>query len=103
MVAFHNVCRHRGTRLCHEPEGRLAARIQCAYHGWTYLNDGALVGVPVQKEAYGDVLDKARLVKDVRRDQVITYDMVELKTDTMLYHLRKIQDDVIPPTEIGNS
>jgi hypothetical protein len=25
--------------------------------------------------------------------------MVELKTDTMLYHLRKIQDEVIPPTE----
>jgi hypothetical protein len=26
--------------------------------------------------------------------------MVELKTDTMLYHLRKIQEAVIPPTEI---
>ena len=44
------------------------------------------------------LLDKATLLKDVKRDQVITYDMVELKTDTLLYHLRKIQDAVIPPT-----
>ena len=49
------------------------------------------------------LLDKARLIRDVKRDQVITYDMVELKTDTMLYHLRKIQDGVIPPTEIACS
>jgi len=25
--------------------------------------------------------------------------MVELRTDTMLYHLRRIQDEAIPPTE----
>lgn len=46
------------------------------------------------------LLDKATLLKDVKRDQVITYDMVELKTDTLLYHLRKIQDAVIPPTNL---
>jgi predicted homoserine dehydrogenase-like protein len=45
------------------------------------------------------LLDGARLVKDVRRDQVITFDMVELKTDTTVYHLRKLQDTLIPPTE----
>ena len=45
------------------------------------------------------LLDKARLRQDVKRDQVLTHDMVELKTDTMLYHLRKIQDEAIPPTE----
>jgi predicted homoserine dehydrogenase-like protein len=45
------------------------------------------------------LLDKAKLVKPVKRDQVITADMVELKTDTMLYHLRKIQDETLPPTE----
>ena len=46
------------------------------------------------------LLDKAKLLKAVKRDQVITYDMVQLKTDTMLYHLRQIQGTVIPPTEI---
>ena len=45
------------------------------------------------------LLDGARLIKDVKVDQVITFDMVELKTDTLIYHLRKIQDQLIPPTE----
>ena len=38
--AFHNVCRHRGTRLlskCGKVEG-----IQCPYHGWRYRLDGTL-------------------------------------------------------------
>jgi phenylpropionate dioxygenase-like ring-hydroxylating dioxygenase large terminal subunit len=42
--AFHNTCRHRGTRLlsrrCTGP------RITCPYHGWTYALDGRLIGVP---------------------------------------------------------
>ncbi|MHB1133194.1 MAG: NAD(P)H-dependent oxidoreductase [Chloroflexota bacterium] len=45
------------------------------------------------------LLDGAKLTKNVERDQVITYDAVELKTDTMLYQLRKLQDATIPPTE----
>jgi Rieske 2Fe-2S family protein len=44
--AFFNVCRHRGTRMCTEPEGAFAGRIRCPYHGWTYGLDGALIGAP---------------------------------------------------------
>jgi Rieske 2Fe-2S family protein len=43
---FHNVCRHRGTRLCEEGSGRLRETIQCPYHAWTYSLDGRLVGAP---------------------------------------------------------
>ncbi len=42
LRAFHNVCRHRGTKLCHERAGRVAGRIQCKYHAWTYRLDGRL-------------------------------------------------------------
>jgi predicted homoserine dehydrogenase-like protein len=45
------------------------------------------------------LLDGAKLIKPLEKDQVVTYDMVELRTDTMLYDLRKIQDKVIAPTE----
>jgi Rieske 2Fe-2S family protein len=44
--AFYNVCRHRGTRMCTAAEGKLAGRIQCPYHGWTYALDGCLIGAP---------------------------------------------------------
>jgi len=44
--AFHNVCRHRGTRLCADATGRLPGSIQCPYHAWTYDLDGALIGAP---------------------------------------------------------
>jgi Rieske 2Fe-2S family protein len=44
--AFYNVCRHRGTRMCTEPEGTFEGRIRCPYHGWTYALDGTLVSAP---------------------------------------------------------
>jgi predicted homoserine dehydrogenase-like protein len=49
------------------------------------------------------LLDGATLLTDVKKDQVITHDMVQLKTDTMLYHLRRIQDEVLPPTEVNRN
>ena len=55
--AFLNVCRHRGNRLCRAEDGN-AASFTCAYHGWTYRNDGRLVGVPHLKDAYYGALDQ---------------------------------------------
>jgi 3-phenylpropionate/trans-cinnamate dioxygenase alpha subunit len=54
--AFLNVCRHRGNRLCRADVGN-AAVFTCAYHGWTYSNDGRLVGVSALQEAYFGELD----------------------------------------------
>jgi phenylpropionate dioxygenase-like ring-hydroxylating dioxygenase large terminal subunit len=59
VCAFLNVCRHRGNRLCRADAGN-AATFTCAYHGWTYRNDGRLVGVPWLKEAYYGELDRER-------------------------------------------
>ena len=49
--AFHNVCRHRGTRICSEPSGCFAGSIQCPYHAWTYDLDGRLMGAPHMDDA----------------------------------------------------
>lgn len=46
VQALHNVCRHRGTRLCAEASGQLRETIQCPYHAWTYALDGRLLGAP---------------------------------------------------------
>lgn len=48
--AFYNVCRHRGTRICEEGEGRFRGSMQCTYHAWTYGLDGRLIGAPFMKD-----------------------------------------------------
>lgn len=57
--AFLNVYRHRGNLLCRADTGN-AATFTCAYHGWTYRNDGRLVGLPYLKEFYRSELDRER-------------------------------------------
>ena len=59
LRAFLNACRHRGNRLCRADAGNAAA-FTCAYHGWTYENDGQLIGVPYLKEAYYGELQRDR-------------------------------------------
>ncbi len=44
--AFHNVCRHRASRLLTEPSGCGLSIIKCPYHAWTYDLDGSLRGAP---------------------------------------------------------
>ncbi len=39
--AFHNTCRHRGSRICAAGHGN-AAKLTCPYHRWTYDLDGKL-------------------------------------------------------------
>jgi nitrite reductase/ring-hydroxylating ferredoxin subunit len=43
--AFVNGCRHRGTPIAADGCGS-AHRFTCPYHGWTYRNDGKLIGLP---------------------------------------------------------
>src|SRR5579862_659946 len=44
--AFHNVCRHRGTRICEAENGTFTNAIRCPYHSWAYGFDGALIAAP---------------------------------------------------------
>jgi glycine betaine catabolism A len=48
--AFHNVCRHRGTRICSDAAGTFPGSVQCPYHAWTYDLDGRLIGAPHMDE-----------------------------------------------------
>ncbi|HVF00029.1 MAG TPA: aromatic ring-hydroxylating dioxygenase subunit alpha [Rubrobacteraceae bacterium] len=58
--ALLDICRHRGMQVCRAEMGN-ASHFRCPYHGWTYRNDGSLIGVPSQKAAYGDRLDKSQI------------------------------------------
>lgn len=39
--AMHNVCRHRGAKICEQSKGRTSLFI-CRYHGWSYRTNGEL-------------------------------------------------------------
>ncbi|HEX7741723.1 MAG TPA: aromatic ring-hydroxylating dioxygenase subunit alpha, partial [Sphingobium sp.] len=39
--AFHNSCRHRGSRVCTKEHGS-SVRLVCPYHQWAYDLDGKL-------------------------------------------------------------
>ncbi|MDX1934874.1 MAG: Rieske (2Fe-2S) protein [Capsulimonadales bacterium] len=66
--AFHNVCRHRGARLCTEEGGRFSRHIRCPYHAWAYALDGCLVGAASMKDAPGfDLADYPLLPVSVAR------------------------------------
>jgi Rieske 2Fe-2S family protein len=55
--AFHNSCRHRGSRICSAERGA-TPRLVCPYHQWTYALDGRLIaardmGASFDKSQYG--------------------------------------------------
>ena len=53
ISAFHNACRHRGTRLAEGCGAFERGEIRCPYHAWTYALDGRLVRVPDREEFAG--------------------------------------------------
>ncbi len=44
IAAFHNTCRHRGSRILQQDSGIAGATLQCPYHRWSYDLDGKVLG-----------------------------------------------------------
>jgi phenylpropionate dioxygenase-like ring-hydroxylating dioxygenase large terminal subunit len=44
--SFHNVCRHRASRVVDGNHGNCGRRMVCPYHAWSYGLDGRLARVP---------------------------------------------------------
>ncbi len=76
---FHNVCRHRGARLL-DSAGNCPGPITCPYHGWSYRQDGSLIGVPMRDTFPG--LDRGEFsLKPVRTDTAFGFVFVALRGD----------------------
>jgi len=56
--AFHNVCRHRASRVVAEDKGHCGNAMICPFHGWSYNLDGTLKNIP-KANAFPD-LDRAQ-------------------------------------------
>jgi phenylpropionate dioxygenase-like ring-hydroxylating dioxygenase large terminal subunit len=61
LRALVNRCMHRGAIVCEHAAGN-AKSFRCQYHGWTYRNDGQLVGVPYPERQSADVRERLGLV-----------------------------------------
>ena len=56
LRAFHNLCRHRGSRVVTGDSGHCKNALVCPFHGWVYNLDGTLRGA-ARPESY-PALDK---------------------------------------------
>ncbi|WP_134704217.1 aromatic ring-hydroxylating dioxygenase subunit alpha [Ammoniphilus sp. YIM 78166] len=57
IKAFLNSCPHRGAHLCTADYGKRKT-FTCAYHGWSFNNDGKLIGIVAGDKVYGEGLAK---------------------------------------------
>jgi len=44
--AFHNVCRHRGSRVVADDAGTCGSALVCPFHGWSFNLDGTFRSAP---------------------------------------------------------
>ncbi len=51
--AYANVCSHRGAEIEQERRG-IKSKFSCPFHGWTFNNQGSLVGYPQSKQ-FGEI------------------------------------------------
>lgn len=95
LRAFYNVCRHRGGPLAVK-KGTTSV-LQCQYHGWTYLLDGSLRGIPQWDRV--DLFDKKEFgllpVELQTRDGLIFINLSKQPEDINTF-LEGINDRISP-------
>ena len=103
---FLNTCRHRGAQVCRERCGNQKS-FQCFYHGWTYSNEGQLIGVPGE-EAYGPAFDRSALglgrpphTESYRGFVFVSFDPGIDKLEEYLADAREYLDLVVDQAEAG--
>lgn len=91
LVAYHNVCRHRGAKLVDKKEkGR--AVVTCPYHRWGYALDGRLVGTPCWDD---DILaDDQKIDRQLPASLRAKFDPVAAKFDRKDYGLYPVELEV---------
>lgn len=65
--AFHNLCRHRGSRVAPDQKGHCKNALVCPFHGWVYNFDGSLRG-PARPNSFGNFDKSAFGLKPVEAE-----------------------------------
>ncbi len=101
--AFHNTCRHRGSRICDDHRGKVA-NLVCPYHKWTYDLKGNLLFAGTEM---GDAFDMKKHGLKKAHCKVgggfifisLAKDAPEDDFDTFLTNL----DEYMEPYDVDNS
>ena len=97
--ALLNVCRHRGSRVCIEDNGR-KSKFSCPYHAWTYDLDGNLVAAP----RAADSMDKSDF--PLRRASLEVFEgmlFLNFDPDADFSKLREDMTDAMAPYGLENA
>lgn len=95
LRAFYNVCKHRGGPVAVK-KGTTSV-LQCKYHGWTYLLDGSLRGVPQFNKV--DLFDKKDFgLEPIKLEtwQGIVFISLSANTDPLDYYIYDIYNRISP-------
>lgn len=77
--AFHNLCRHRGSRLVVGDKGNCGKLISCPFHAWSYNLDGSLRG-PSRPETFPALDKKQWGLKRIELDQFMGFNFIRFRT-----------------------
>ncbi|WP_206244327.1 aromatic ring-hydroxylating oxygenase subunit alpha [Novosphingobium terrae] len=98
--AFHNSCRHRGSRVCNQPKGT-AAKLVCPYHQWTYNLDGKLAFARQMGEGF-DVSDHA--LKPIACNSVAGYIFICLADEPVDFQpFRSLMEPYFAPHNLADA
>ena len=59
--AMHDVCPHRGMRVCGKDHSGNRKNFTCEFHGWVFGLDGKVVDVPFKEAFFNTELDELRM------------------------------------------
>jgi phenylpropionate dioxygenase-like ring-hydroxylating dioxygenase large terminal subunit len=103
---FLNRCTHRGNTICEYERGNAHA-FRCAYHGWTFANDGRLIGVTHSK-AYGENFRKEDLglsavprLGSYRGFVFVSLSPTGISLDEHLGYAKKLLDQAVNLSPLG--
>lgn len=101
LSAFYNVCKHRGGPLSMDACGHEKV-LQCKYHGWTYLLDGSLRGVPrFDRTELFDKKDFGLTPIAIEEWQGMVFVCLDPAHAPLFEHVIKGIEERIAPTQLG--
>lgn len=77
--AFHNLCRHRGSRLVVGDKGNCGKMITCPFHAWSYSLNGELRG-PAKPQSFPPLNRNEWGLKPIELDEFMGFYFVKFKS-----------------------